>query len=72
MRVGEYSGIGYKIRSFRLKKKMTQRQLAEEIGVDRTSLSAYENSKRTPDIFILWHMADIFGVSLDDLVGRKM
>ena len=62
--------VGARIRLLRLEKNMTQRQLAAKIGVDRTSLS-YEHSKRTPDIFILCRMADVFEVSLDDLVGRK-
>lgn len=63
--------VGARIRLLRLEKNMTQRQLAAKIGVDRTSLSSYEHSKRTPDIFILCRIADVFEVSLDDLVGRK-
>ena len=63
--------VGARIRLLRLEKNMTQRQLAAKIGVDRTSLSSYEHSKRTRDIFILCRMADVFEVSLDDLVGRK-
>lgn len=63
--------VGARIRLLRLEKNMTQRQLAAKIGVDRTSLSSYEHSKRTPDIFILCRMADVLEVSLDDLVGRK-
>ena len=63
--------VGARIRLLRLEKDMTQRQLAAKVGVDRTSLSSYEHSKRMPDIFVLCRMADIFEVSLDDLVGRK-
>ena len=65
------SSVGIRIRRFRLEKNMTQDQLAAKIGGDRTSLSSYEHSKRMPDIFVLCRMADIFEVSLDDLVGRK-
>ena len=65
------SSVGIRIRRFRLEKNMTQDQLAAKIGVDMTSLSSYEHSKRMPDIFVLCRMADIFEVSLDDLVGRK-
>ncbi len=70
MRVGEYGGVGPRIRALRLEKNMTQRQLADKVGVDRTSLSSYENNKRVPDLFILCSLADIFGISLDELVGR--
>ena len=65
------SSVGIRIRRFRLEKNMTQDQLAAKIGGDRTSLSSYVHSKRMPDIFVLCRMADIFEVSLDDLVGRK-
>ncbi|WP_243426166.1 helix-turn-helix domain-containing protein [Mordavella massiliensis] len=70
MRAGEYGGVGPRIRALRLEKNMTQRQLADKVGVDRTSLSSYENNKRVPDLFILCSLADIFGISLDELVGR--
>ena len=69
-RVGKYC-VGARIRLLRKEKNMTQRQLATKIGVDRTSLSSYEHSKRMPDIFTLCKMADVFVISLDDLVGRK-
>ena len=69
-RVGKYC-VGARIRLLRKEKNMTQRQLATKIGVDRTSLSSYEQSKRMPDIFTLCKMADVFEISLDDLVGRK-
>lgn len=62
--------IGGRIRLYRRAGRMTQRQLAGKLGLDRTSISAYEHSKRIPDIFILCHLADIFAVSLDELVGR--
>lgn len=70
MRAGEYGGVGPRIRALRLEKNMTQRQLADKVGVDRTSLSSYENNKRVPDLFILCSLADVFGISLDELVGR--
>ena len=45
--------------------------MAEKIGVDRTSLSSYENNKRVPDIFMLCRIADVFEISLDHLIGRE-
>lgn len=64
--------IGKQIKSLRKTHRWKQKELADKIGVDRTSLSSYENNKRIPDIYMLWRLADIFSVSLDELVGRKI
>lgn len=50
---------------------MSQSQLAGKLWLDRSSISGYEIGKRMPDILILWEMAEIMNVSLDELVGRK-
>lgn len=49
---------------------MTQKELADLAGIDRTSLSGYEHGKRMPDIWKLCSFADIFEISLDELAGR--
>ncbi len=63
--------IGNRIRKFRTESGLKQKEMADKIGVDRTSLSSYENNKRVPDIFILCRIADVFGISLDNLIGRE-
>ncbi len=68
----EWYIIGSRIRRLRREKKWKQKELASRICVDRTSLSAYENGKRLPDVYKLCRIADVFGVSLDELVGRKV
>lgn len=69
--VGCMEQMGRNIRMFRVDNGLRQKELADLIGIDRTSLSAYENGKRLPDVFILCKMADIFEVSVDTLIGRK-
>lgn len=64
--------IGQNIKLFRERRKLSQTQLAKILWIDRTSLSGYEIGKRMPDIIMLCKMADVFGVSLDVLVGRKL
>lgn len=63
--------IGNRIRKFRTEHGLKQKEMAEKIGVDRTSLSSYENNKRVPDIFMLCRIADVFKISLDHLIGRE-
>lgn len=64
-------GIGLRIRELRKENQLKQIELSMKIGVDRTSLSSYENGKRLPDITMLCRIADVFEVTLDTLVGRR-
>lgn len=64
--------IGQNIKRYRIRQGMSQCQMAELLWIDRSSLSAYETGKRIPDIFMLWRIADIFGITLDSLVGRAV
>ena len=47
----------------------SQDELAEKIGVTRQTLSKYETGESLPDIERCKRRAEIFGVSLDDLVN---
>lgn len=49
----------------------TQLALAKKLGGSASLVSNYENGYSTPDIFTLWKMADIFDITIDELVGRK-
>ena len=59
--------IGNRIRKFRYKASLTQEQLAEKLGVSAQAVSKWENSAAMPDIVLLPELAEIFGVSIDEL-----
>ena len=59
--------IGNKIRQMRNKAGLTQEQLAEKLGVSAQSVSKWENEISMPDITLLPDIAEVFGVSLDEL-----
>ena len=59
--------LGKKIRQLRFKAGLTQEQLAEKLGVGAQSVSKWENAVAMPDITTLPLLAEIFGVSIDDL-----
>lgn len=63
--------IGARIKYFRELNNISQSDLARSIDVDRTTLSHYESGFRLPNIFVLWKIADVMGISIDELVGRK-
>lgn len=46
----------------------SQEELAEKIGVSRQTLSKYETGESLPDIEKCRLLADLFGVTVDDLI----
>lgn len=58
--------IGMKIKSFRESRSMTQDELAELLNTTRQSISRYENGERKANQDLLFELASIFKVSLDD------
>ncbi len=66
-----YNTIGERIKQHRKRLGMTQEQLAERIGVSAQAVSKWENNLSCPDISILPELADIFGISTDELLGKR-
>ena len=60
------------ISKLRKEHSMTQEQLAEALGVTFASVSKWERGVATPELNLIAEMADLFGVSLDALVGFEM
>lgn len=63
--------IGDRIRILRARDIVTQRNLAEQIGVSEVSLQRFEYGSARPSLDTLIALADFFDVSLDYLVGRS-
>ncbi len=51
--------------------KLTQKEVAERLGISQPSYIRYENGSAEPTLENLIKLADLFDVSLDDLLGRK-
>ena len=47
---------------------LSQEELAEKIGVSRQTLSKYETGESLPDIEKCKALADVFGITVDDLI----
>lgn len=61
--------LGARLRELRTEKKMTQRQVAEALGINSVTYLHYEKSQREPPLSLLADMAKFFGVSTDYLLG---
>ena len=59
--------LGKKIKQLRFKAGLTQEQLADKLGIGAQSVSKWENAVAMPDITTLPLLAEIFGVTIDDL-----
>lgn len=59
--------IGNQIKELRKAKRMTQEQLADAVGVSFQAVSKWENNIALPDITLIPKLAQIFGVSIDEL-----
>ncbi len=61
--------FGKILRDLREKSGMSQKQLAERIGVSKASVSQYELHERLPSADVLANAASLFRVSTDYLLG---
>lgn len=60
------------IRFLRKQKGLTQEGFANEIGVTRSVIGAYEEGRAEPKIKTMQTMADFFGVTLDQLLSEDL
>ena len=59
---------GY-IALLRKKADMTQSELADRLNITRQAVSKYEVGDSFPDVSILVSIAEVFGVTLDELIA---
>jgi transcriptional regulator with XRE-family HTH domain len=62
--------FGQHLKSLRLSKKCTQKQLAFDIGISESIIQRYESNTRKPTYDTLILLSDYFDISIDYLVGR--
>ena len=62
--------FSYRLATLRKMHKMTQRQVAETLGVSRSTYTCYEVGNSMPTAASLCAIGDLFNVSLDYLLGR--
>ncbi|MDQ0361692.1 helix-turn-helix transcriptional regulator [Breznakia pachnodae] len=63
--------VGEHIYKLRKKKGLSQEDLASELGVSRQTISNWESDQTAPDLKQAAKLAEIFEVSLDELVGKE-
>lgn len=64
--------ISMRIRELRKQAKLSQEMMAEKIGVSRQAITKWETGLGVPDLENLVAIADLFKLSLDELMGRDI
>ena len=58
------------LKLLRTEKKMSQQELADALGIPKSSINMYERGERQPNFEVLETIADFFNVDIDYLLGR--
>ncbi len=64
--------IGQSMRKVRKAKKYTVQKLEAKSGISRQSIARWEKGEAFPNIVSLLTVADVLGITLDELVGRTV
>lgn len=65
--MGDFQNV---FKQLRLASSFTQAEMAEKLGISKSTISMYENGNREPDFETLEKIADFFNVDIDYLLGR--
>lgn len=63
--------LGGRFKDVRLKSGMSLREVARQLGVSPSFISQMENGKSQPSVATLYSMAQLLGVSIDELFARE-
>lgn len=64
--------FGRRLKSLRLERDLSQKELANIINVSHTNISKYESNSVEPNIELINKLANYFDVSTDYLLGRTI
>jgi len=63
--------LGQRIAQYRREKSLTQEDLARTLNLSAQAVSKWENDQTCPDISLLPKLAEIFGITVDELHSGK-
>lgn len=64
--------VGENIKKYRKEKGWTQKQLADKLNKNTRTIQNYENSRREPNIKLLYQIAETLHISISDLFGEAI
>lgn len=67
-----YKIFGSKLKELRKEEKLTQEELAEKMGVSKTTIVNYENGNRKVPLEVVVKLANYFNVPVDSLLNNDI
>jgi len=64
-------GLAEKLRDLRLKNNLTQKNVADRLGISASVVSSYENAERAPSLEALLALSSLYRCSTDYLLGKE-
>ncbi len=64
--------FGEEIKQIRIERRITQAQVSEATGIPQNTISWIESDKGIPNIYQCKLLADFYGISIDELIGRDI
>ena len=61
--------LGKRLKELRIEQKLSQREVADALGLNSVTYLHYEKAQREPPLSVLADMAKFFGVTIDYLLG---
>lgn len=58
------------LKKLRLERGLSQAELAQKVNLSQNAIFLFENGLRVPSLAASMQLADVFGCTLDNLVGR--
>lgn len=62
--------LGERLRLLRMRVKLSTYEVADRLSVSRVTVNAWEAGRSEPQALDLAALADLYGVTLDELTGR--
>ena len=63
---------GKELKAHREKRNITQSELAQKTGIHQSTISLWEDNRRTPTIENCVVLADFYEITVDELIGRDI
>lgn len=67
----ESDSIVNKVYEFRVLRKMSQSELAKEVGVSKQTIFVMEKNNYSPSLLLAYRIANYFGVSVEEIFAYK-
>ncbi|ANB61012.1 helix-turn-helix family protein [Anoxybacillus amylolyticus] len=69
--VNKMTKLADHLRYLRKKQNWTQEDVAQQLNMSRSQISKWETGETLPDVQSLEKLSDLYGVSIDFLIGRR-